>query len=362
MKRKILIDLAVLLALISLCCLAVWKNSNHRLEISLVGGFIVFAFLLWKILSLYLNANEYSERKDFVDLHAKILGSAALVVSLLFTWQGIKNNQETAENTQKLTLQSLKNTERRQIEDRYNKALEQLGSKEREARLGAIYSLGKIASDSIIWKENAEKAAAEAAKNSSAKESLPEEVRDFHWEIMQTLASYVRVNAPKTEKAIRPTKEMPTDIQAAMSVLAWRGRSYNNGENNQRLQLYGTDLSGLVLKDIEALPGSNERQRANLSWAQLYDTKFEDAKLRGINLSEAILVNASFKNADLYGADLTGTDLADADLEGADLGGVISDPDQIMSAKNWEKAKKLPLDLCKEILQRENIALPIGCR
>ncbi len=100
----------------------------------------------------------------------------------------------------------------------------------------------------------------------------------------------------------------------------------------------------------------------NLSWAQLYDVNFEDAKLRGINLKEAILVNAVFKNADLYGADLTGADLSDSDLEGADLGQAKADLDDIMSALNWEKAKKLPPDLCKEILQRGDIEFPQGCK
>lgn len=338
-KWKLIGDAALLTVMISIVSTAVifgkWKDAdnqevNYQLEIGLAGGFIVFAFLLWKILSLYLNANEYSERKDFVDLHAKILGSVALVVSLLFTWQGIKTTQKTSEENQQiaiknqmLTLQSLENAERKQIEDRYNSALQQLGSKEREARLGAIYSLGKIAIDSIEFSK----------KNQNS--------RDFYWEIMQTLASYVRGNAPVTKISERSSKAMPTDIQAALSVLAWRSRSYKNGEE-QPLELYNTDLRGLILKDKDPEEGTFNRKGGNFEGAQLTGTNFENANLRGIKFKKAILKNAVFTNAYLAGSDFTGADLACADLTNADLGNATVTPKQILSAKNWKKARTLP--------------------
>ena len=248
-------------------------------------------------------------------------------------------------------MQSLENAEKRQIEDRYNKALEQLGSEKKEARLGAIYSLGKIAADSIEFSK----------KNQGSK--------DFYWEIVQTLAAYIRGNAPVTKLSGRLSKEMPTDIQAALNVLAWRSRSFQNGED-QRLELYGTDLRGLILKDIEPSQNNPQAQGANFEGARFSDANFEDANLRGINFKNAILNNVIFRNAYLAQADLTDAELEGADLEGADLGNAKTDADRIMSAKNWEKAKILPRKVCQEIEQKNKesekpedmIEIPKGCK
>lgn len=306
------------------------------MEITLAGGFIVFALLVWTILTLYLNANSYEQKKDFVDVFAKIIGGAALVVSLIFTWQELKLSQTTSETTQRLSLLTLQNTERRQIEDRLNKALEQLGSEKREARIGAIYSLGKIASDSIELSR--------ATKNSGPMFEPP---TDFHWTVMQTLASYVRGNAPRTSDNADAAKQVQPDIQAALNVLGWRKRTFTKGED-QRLELYGTDLRRLILKEKDGL---TNKEGANLAGAQLWNIDLSGANLRGIHLEDAILDDSSLKNASLFGAyfsDKTG--LTNTDLEGADLKGAKGlTLYQIQTAKNWQKAKHLPDDVQKQL-------------
>jgi uncharacterized protein YjbI with pentapeptide repeats len=167
---------------------------------------------------------------------------------------------------------------------------------------------------------------------------------------MQTLASYIRGNAPKTNKSARPSREMPTDIQAALNVLAWRGRHFKAGED-QPLELYGTDLRGMVVKSFKRADGDESREGGHFEGAQLYSADLEDANLTGINLKEAILRDANLKNAVLALADLTGTDLTDADLQGVDLGqaqGLTAD--QLKLAKNWEKIKTVPWYLRKELV------------
>jgi hypothetical protein len=343
-------DLFILLTLAVVIVAAVWRFKPWRLEIAMVGGFIIFALLLWRVLSLYLNANAYSERKDFIDLHAKILGSAALIISLLFTWQGIKLNQTTSETTQRLSLMSLQDAERRQIDDRFNRALEQLGSDKREARLGAIYSLGKIAADSIELKAKSDAIGA-AGQESRDSSPLVKNSVDFHWSIMQTLASYARGNAPINKNNTRRPEAMATDIQAALDVLAWRGRTYLNGED-QRLELHGTDLRFAMLKDKEIVSkDSVTREGAHFEGAQLYDVDLEKANLRGIHLEGAILKNAKLKDADLSGAYLAGADLAGADLEGTKLAKATGlTPVGIYLSKNQgEKIKEIDDELKKNL-------------
>ena len=325
------------------------RFPNWRLEIGIAGGFILFAILLWKILVLYLDANTYEQKKDFVDVHAKILGGAALIVSLVFTWQGLKLNQSSAETTQRLSLLSLRDTERRQIEDRLNKALEQLGSEKKEARIGAIYSLGKIAADSIELKAKFD-AVNKEALSSNVGQPLFESPTDFHWTVMQTLASYVRGNASRGTSGCQPTRQLPPDIQAALTVLGWRKRTYGNGED-QRLELYETDLRGVILKDKEGLPGSSNLEGARFEGMQLWNVDLSGANLRGIHLEGAILDGSCLRNANLFGAHFSDrTGLIDTDLEGADLKGSKGlTLDQIMTSKNWEKAKHLPEDVQKEL-------------
>jgi uncharacterized protein YjbI with pentapeptide repeats len=348
---KALRDARILLVVIIsfVTIIAARRYQEWQLEILIAGGFIIFAMVLWKILALYLNANTYEEKKDFVDVHAKIIGGAALIVSLIFTWQGLKLNQTSSETTQRLSLLTLQDTERRQIEDRLNRALEQLGSEKREARLGAIYSLGKIANDSIELKSKFDSMNL-STKPGNEEMALFETPTDFHWTIMQTLASYVRGNAASNGENSQSTKQVQPDIQAALNVLGWRKRIYGHGED-QRLELYQTDLRGLILKEKEGLPEASAKEGAHLEGMQLWEVDLSGANLRGVHLEDAILDRSSLKNAKLDGAHFSiTTGLQDTDLEGADLHAASGlTLVHIKIAKNWEKAKNLPDNVQKEL-------------
>jgi hypothetical protein len=76
------------------------------------------------------------------------------------------------------------------------------------------------------------------------------------------------------------------------------------GENGQRANLYGADLTG-----------------ANLYGANLYGANLTRANLTRANLTRANLTRADLTGANLYGADLTGANLYGADLTGASLTG-----------------------------------------
>jgi hypothetical protein len=132
---------------------------------------------------------------------AQILGGAALLLGLYVTWRTLQVNREG------------------QITERFTRAIDQLGSKELEIRLGAIYALERIAKDSK---------------------------RD-HWPIMEILTAYVRKNSPG-EREATPTKvpadegpPLEPDIQAIITVLRRRTLSFSAGEP-EPLDLQGTNL------------------------------------------------------------------------------------------------------------------------
>lgn len=173
----------------------------------------------------------------------------------------------------------------RRITDSFTRAVDQLGSGNLASRLGAIYSLERIARESQ---------------------------RD-HWPIMETLTAFIRDRVPwtdqKEEQERDPDIEVeppPTDVQAALTVIG--RRNVNHEEGPQRLLLAETDLRKADL------------DRADLAYAILTGVNLRGSSLRGAHLS-----NAELEDTRLEGACLDCTRLDGANLRGARLAQVQLD-------------------------------------
>lgn len=196
------------------------------------------------------------EPKDLAKLESdarttlvQALGGAALLIGLFFTWRSIRATERNLQITQETAAKNLAIALDGQITERFTRAIEQLGSKQLEVRLGAIYALERIARDSE---------------------------RD-HWPIMKILTAYVRERAPiraeplpeedapsNETQAPSPTEPPPkpsVDIQAILTVLGRRARTYGQGEN-QSLDLRRTDLRNADFTDAHL-------ERADLRQANL---------------------------------------------------------------------------------------------
>jgi hypothetical protein len=217
--------------------------------VGVVALLVVVVVLLFLILNWYVAPTKPSERKDLILAVAQILGGTALLSGLYFTWRTLQVNREG------------------QITERFTRAIDQLGKLEDghklfEIRIGGIYALERIASES----------------------------EEDYWPIMEVLTAYVRQNARlKSEKESAEEGAPDPDIQAIMTVLRRRTRSYGQGE-----------------------PEVLDLHETNLSWAYLFG-----ANLSAANLSKADLSEAQLSEADLSGANLFGADLSGADLSGA---------------------------------------------
>lgn len=109
------------------------------------------------------------------------------------------------------------------------------------------------------------------------------------------------------------------------------------------------------IRSVEALlqryaAGTREFEQVRLSGADLHN-----AILHGIDLSEAILNNAVLSRADLRGADLSWADLSGADLRGADLRGAILTRADLTGA-NLSHANLLKADLSLATLDDANLS------
>jgi hypothetical protein len=285
-----------------------WTNL-----IFVVWSIIFAVIIIWRLLWWRLTPSTFEQRKDFIDLYAKILGGTTLIVSLFFTWISIKSTQENIKATGEISAknlevaqQTLENSRTSQEAERFKESITQLGSDKAEVRIGAIYSLSQLAKDS--------------PKN--------------HWPIVQILSAYIRKNFPWDEKNKKLAQEqLPPDSQAVMNVLGTRKLTYMRGEGGRddRLDFHGTDLRGLHLSGGENLEGASFR-----------NAHLERAKLRNIHLKEAILFGAHLEGAALFAADLTGADLSGAHLEGADLTGAIGLTSNQLSLAITDKNTILP--------------------
>jgi Pentapeptide repeats (8 copies) len=186
-------------------------------------------------------------------------------------------------------------TQQGQITDRYTKAIEQLGDDKLDVRLGGIYALERIATDSE---------------------------RD-HPTVVEVLSAFVREHSQRSTvdddnvgddnggplaPPPKPVKREPTaDVQAAVTVLDRLPQRRHVTRGN----LKGAHLEGANLDD------------ANLEGATLADAHLEGASLDWANLQRANLQRANLAGAYLQHAHLAGADLGMANLEGALLGGAI---------------------------------------
>ncbi|GAB1544811.1 hypothetical protein NUACC21_74870 [Scytonema sp. NUACC21] len=214
--------------------------------------------------------------------------------------------------------------EEKQVTERFAKAIEQLGNANIHVRLGAIYALERISKDSDkdYWQVM-------EILTAYVRETSPYPPRDKAdnkplWE--SVLSIHKKDNSPSTTDDLQDIPPIGTDIQAVLTVISRRAKSYGQGEEN-RLDLSKSDLSRANLSSANlssADLSSANIGSADLNSAFLIDTNLraanlEAANLKAANLEGANLIKADLLKANLEGANLIKADFLKANLEGADL-------------------------------------------
>jgi uncharacterized protein YjbI with pentapeptide repeats len=280
-----------------------------------VTGLALLTFLFWVLADLIaahdvgrvigpqraekLRLARDAARGRLVQIIAGLLGIGAFVFTarnFALARQQSELNRQTLELAMSQARQqaeasqrTLEQNESVQVTDRFARAIEQLGSEAIDVRLGAIYSLERIARDSG---------------------------RD-HPAIIEVLAAFVRRSSQKR------AADVPQDLHAAMTVIARRLQTADQGQIKLRdaklslLELPGALLAGADLSGAD-LSGA-DLTGADLTGAMLSGTDLSRARLDGARLRGAKLANAVLPEARLIGADLDTADLSGADLTGATL-------------------------------------------
>ena len=257
----------------------------------------------------------------------------------------------------------------------FTKAVEQLGAVREgqgkepepalEIRIGAIYSLERLAKDSE---------------------------RDYG-PIIETLAAYIREHCPFNDDGLSGNQTWQewieslrenspanrSDIAAALTVLSRREKNRNwtsTSEGETQPDFTGANFRGATLWNKSeglAREGTNLRlalleganlMEANLSGANLDSANLSGANLRGANLSGACLWGAKLEGVNLRGANLSQADLRAAKLENADLGaknltGVIL-TGALLIGTRLKYAKNLDPEVLEKAFGDKNTSLPNG--
>ncbi|MER7363265.1 pentapeptide repeat-containing protein [Nonomuraea wenchangensis] len=275
------------------------------------------------------------------------LTSLGVLLGLVFTAGGLVYTARTWETGQK----TLDSAVQGQVTDRYTKAVEQLGSAKPDVRLGGIYALQRLATDSPRDQETIRNVLAAFVRNhdlcKTDQKSLPKQCTTTKTSDFKKL-SYLRPGA---------------DVRAALTIAAAlsseNGGAILNGADFSQIQFPGADLilvklprtnlasvqlqgAALIGADLqhsylggarlggaqmsgaqlsEALLSFADLEEADLAGARLRGSDIHSSNLRGTNLTSAILDYADLSDADLRGANLNGASLRNADLRGTDLRG-----------------------------------------
>ncbi|MEH2420674.1 MAG: pentapeptide repeat-containing protein [Nostoc sp.] len=294
-------------------------NNTDTLRNQLIVLSFIFILFLIAVFLTFVNAEGLSieQRLDYgikaLTTTGTIFAGIAVIINAFYGAKRAEAMDKSAEAANKSAEAALKNAEAvqdKQISERFAKAIEQLGNEKIETRLGAIYTLERIAKDS----------------------------KDYHWTIMEVLTAFVRENASFKDlsdnntrntdsliivntwsyqklKEIEQESNLQTDIQAALTVIG-RRKSENDLEN-QRLNLSNINIRGADLSKAN-LQGANLIE-ANLQGAFLMKANLQEAYLSKANLQRANLSKANLQGANLIEASLQGGFLIEASLQGADL-------------------------------------------
>lgn len=250
---------------------------THRWLFLSLGVLVVFLMLWalpqWQVAQLNLSGKDKLLTENTLrDTWSKILATLFFLLTSYFTWRYIEALGKTvaaAERTVAAAEKSAAIGQERHITERFVRVMELLGDEKLEVRLGGIYALERIASDS--------------SKDQSA--------------VTEVLATYVREHAPWNENMTQPQR-IRADVQAILTVLARRGWA---NDEEQSLDLHETALSTAYLPFASF-------QRAYLYEANLRGAMLYRANLQGAWLWKAHLHNAILEGAHLEGADLTATE------------------------------------------------------
>ena len=287
---KIILGFAISIVLVSL--LFFFKTF-----ISNLFGFVISLFITPQY-SMAEIKNDFEIIKNLAWMIGGILGLGIAV------WRGV-----IADKNQK-------SEQRKELHERYARAVELLSDEKSEAvRMGALYSLKQIAEEND---------------------------GEFFEQCKEIIAGYVRNQLQERVKNPDRTHELAEDIKTGINILSFLADS--EYFNDRFINLQGVDIEG-----VDVSKSDIKFKKLNFSYAVLRKIKF---KLE-TDLSTCRFINTDFQEANLPEINFQGTSLAFSKFQGARMSGVQFQGANIDRA-NFEGAKLVDIKLNQTLISKES--------
>jgi hypothetical protein len=309
---------AIILIIIPSSPLRRARRALHLSAAGLLGGTLVLLGVLLILLSVFflpgyltstshmtgsrnLSASDYLKAQN--DVRGTLLQGVAgliLVIGALGTWRQIRIAREG------------------QITERFTRAVDQLGSDKLDIRMGGVYALERIATNSvsdraaiteILTAYVREHSPWRSVGLSGSKKEWSVRLKNgalFAWSRLRALTR--AVTSSRAANELEALQVRVPDVQAVMTVLA------RIPKGGAKIDLHGSDLRGLTLSY-----GADLR-RADLTGSILSGAELDGCDLRDADLTDAELHKTSLFNAKLGGALIFNADLTESKLAGARFG------------------------------------------
>ena len=176
-----------------------------------------------------------------------------------------------------------------QLNQRYEKGSEMLGSDVLAVRIGGIYNLQRLAEEDLVH---------------------------YYIPIARLFCAFVRNPPAETTDDDRDTGLRVTLRDDVQTVLDWLGRNRQFALEDEHGPDHLLNLRGAALQGV-SLGKDMNLSRADLSGADLSEAQ----SLDGLDLSQALLHGARLTNADFTEANLSGAYFAEATCDGLQLDG-----------------------------------------
>jgi hypothetical protein len=206
-----------------------------------------------------------------------------------------------------------------QITERFSRAVDHLGSDNRDVRLGGIYTLERIAKDSPPDRRTVQSVLGAFVRNHAPWHVGAPDGPEHPTATVDERLPRLQFRAPDVQGAVGILGRRlpyPDPVELYLARVDLRG-AFLDGARLSNTSLRHTNLARAVMRGVD-LRGSDlkdaDLREALMDRAQMTGTNLSGAHLQGATLHEAVL-----EHADLTGADLRGANFHDAHLKGADL-------------------------------------------
>jgi uncharacterized protein YjbI with pentapeptide repeats len=267
-----------------------------------------------------LKKDEANARNSIHASFVQNLGGMFFLVTAYFTWRNLKLSEEKQLEERSAREHDLKLADKKQFTDRLARAFENLDSESSSLKLGAIYTLRRLASELSVEHQFIER------------QSIIDIIRVF----IKRNSSSSQLSPIELRTALMVLAELSINDIQAQKTSRWSefylvGASLNNldlsGLNFDKSNLSASDLDGATLvrtslKDTDlskAYLGKSDFSGSDLSKAVLREANIHNSPVKEVNFSESVLYKSDFTKAQLFRANFSRADLSSANMISAEL-------------------------------------------